>query len=66
MADADPNRAIVVVDADGDHRPLEPGIGHPRHCEQQFAGEEGRLIHPPNMDSRRGSSNPAAASLGQA
>jgi hypothetical protein len=44
VADADPDGAILVMDAHGDHRPLEPWVGHSRHCQQQFAGQERGLL----------------------
>ena len=45
VTDADADRAILVMDAQGDHRPLEPRIGHPGHCKQQLARKKGRLNH---------------------
>ncbi len=54
VADADPDRAILVMDAERDDRALEPRVGHSRHREQQLAGQIGRLIgHRSTM--RRGS-----------
>jgi hypothetical protein len=45
LADANPDRAILVMDAHRDDRPLEPRIGHPGHCQQQLAGKETGLFH---------------------
>jgi hypothetical protein len=46
VADADPDRAVFVMRAHRDHRPLEPRIRHPGHCQQQLAGQEiGLLDH---------------------
>ena len=47
VADADADRAILVMDAHRDHRPLEARVGHARHGEQQLAGQEARLVHRP-------------------
>jgi hypothetical protein len=44
VADSDADRAIFIVDAQGDNCPLEPRIGHPRHCKQQLAGQKTGLI----------------------
>ena len=44
IIDADPHRSILVVDAQGDDRALEPRVGHSRHRQQQLAGQEGRLV----------------------
>jgi hypothetical protein len=45
VADANPNGAIFIMDAHCDHGPLKARIGHSRHCQQQLAGEEIRLLH---------------------
>jgi hypothetical protein len=37
VADSDSDRAIFVMDAHRNHRPLEARIGHAGHCEQQLA-----------------------------
>ena len=44
VSDADPDRAIFVVDAQGDDRTFEARIGHSRHRQEQFAGQETRLL----------------------
>jgi hypothetical protein len=44
VADPDADRAILIMHAQGDHRPLEARISHPGHCQEQLAGEEGRLV----------------------
>ena len=41
VADADTDRALLVMRTHRDHRPLESRVGHARHRQQQFAGEEG-------------------------
>ncbi len=45
VADPDPDGAVLVVDANGDHRPLEARVGHPGHRKQQLARQETRLVH---------------------
>lgn len=46
VANPHSNGAILVVDAQRNDRALEPRVGHPRHRQQQFAGQEsGRLRH---------------------
>jgi hypothetical protein len=50
MTNPDSDRAILIVDAQGNHRPLEARIGHSRHRQQQFAGQKrGRLRHKGTM-----------------
>jgi hypothetical protein len=44
VSDADADRPIFVMDAHCDDRALESRIGHSRHCQQQLAGEEARLL----------------------
>ena len=44
-AEADAERAILVMDAHRDHRFLEARIADARHGEQELAGEERRLVH---------------------
>jgi hypothetical protein len=51
VADADSNRAILVVDADRDDGPFEARVGHPGHCEKQLAGQKLRRVHASKMDS---------------
>ena len=43
VTDADADRAILVVDAHRDHRPLEARIADAGHGQQQLAGQEARL-----------------------
>ena len=45
VADADPDGAILVMDAHCDHRSLEARVGHARHRQQQLAGEKRRLLN---------------------
>jgi len=45
VADADPDRAVFVMNAHCDDRPLKAGVGHSRHGEEQLAGQEGRLLN---------------------
>ena len=59
VADADADRAVFVVNAQRNHRPLEARVGHAGHRQQQLAGKETRIIHPP---SKHG----AAISVGKA
>jgi hypothetical protein len=44
VTDADPDGAVFIMRAHGNHCPLEPRVGHPRHRQQQLAGQETRLI----------------------
>lgn len=44
-ADADADRAILVVDRHRDHRLVEARVDHAGHGEEQLAEEEGRLVH---------------------
>src|SRR5690349_9800715 len=44
VPDADPDRAILVVDAHCDHRALEPRVGHARHRQEELARKESWLI----------------------
>jgi hypothetical protein len=44
VANADPDRSVFVVNAHRDHRPFEPRVRHSRHCQEQLAGEESRLL----------------------
>ena len=48
VADADADRAILVVDAHRDHRALEARIGHSRHRQQQLARQERRQFQHAN------------------
>jgi hypothetical protein len=59
VADADPDRAIFVMDAHRDHRPLEARVGHSRHRQQQLAGQETRLL-----DHRNDNETPARGEQG--
>ncbi len=49
VADPDADGAVLVMRADGDHRPLEARIGHSRHGQEKLAGQKGRLVHNPVM-----------------
>jgi hypothetical protein len=51
LSDTDAVRAIFVVDTNRDHGALEARVGHPRHREQELAGQELRSVHAPKMDS---------------
>ena len=55
VADADADRAILVVDAHGDHRTLEARIGHAGHRQQQLArtGNAGSSIDVENAPPQR-------------
>jgi hypothetical protein len=44
MADSDADSAVFVVNAERDDCPFEPWVGHARHRQQQFAGQETRLL----------------------
>jgi len=58
VTDANPHRAILVMNAHGDHRPLEARVGHSRHRQEKFAGQEGGLTrHARTMGRSRVSSN---------
>ena len=46
VADADPDRAILVMDAHRDDRALETRVGHSRHRQQQLAGQESGRLDP--------------------
>jgi hypothetical protein len=45
VADADPDGAILVMNAHRDDCALEARVGHSRHCQQQLAGQECRLLN---------------------
>jgi hypothetical protein len=45
MPDADADRAILVVNAEGDYGAFESRIGHSGHREKQLARQETRLIN---------------------
>ena len=58
VADSDPDGAIFVVHAQCNDRALEARIGHSRHCQQQFAGQErGLLRHSATMGRPAASGN---------
>ena len=44
-AEADAERALLVMDAHRDHRFLEARIADARHGEQELAREEARRVH---------------------
>jgi hypothetical protein len=41
---ADADGAVLVVHAQGNHRPFEARIGHSGHREQELAGQECRVL----------------------
>src|SRR6185312_2886068 len=53
VAHADSDGAVFVVDADSDHCPLKPRIGHSGHRQEQLAGEEIRLSDHSETTMRR-------------
>jgi hypothetical protein len=54
VTDTDPDRSILVMDADCDHRPFETGVGHSGHRKQQLARQETRLVHSDCFDTHGG------------
>jgi hypothetical protein len=56
VTDTDPDRSILVMDADCDHRPFETGVGHSGHRKQQLARQETRLVHSDCFDTHDGRS----------
>jgi hypothetical protein len=50
MADADTDRAILVMDADRDHRMFETRVPHSRHGEEQLTRKKARRVHPWSND----------------
>jgi hypothetical protein len=45
MADADSDRAILVMDTHGDHCPLKARITDSGHGQKQLAGQEAGRVH---------------------
>ena len=45
LADANAERAVPVMDAQRDHRMVEPRVAHPGHRQQQPAGEVLHIAH---------------------
>jgi hypothetical protein len=45
VADADPDRTVLVMHAHRDDRAFEPWVGHSGHCEKQLARQETRLLN---------------------
>jgi hypothetical protein len=52
VADPDSHRSIFVMNAHGDHRPLEPGVRHSGHGEEKLSGKEGGALHTGMMGRR--------------
>src|SRR5438270_12618537 len=66
VADSDSDRAILIVGAHCDRRAFEARIGHSRHCQQQLAGQEFRLLnHAPDNEPPRRSEQYLRVSYGR-
>jgi hypothetical protein len=48
VADSNSDRAILVMNAHGDHCSFEARVGHARHGQKQLAGQERRTFHVAN------------------
>jgi hypothetical protein len=58
LAYADPDRAVLVMDANRNHCPLEARIGHPGHGKEKLARKETRLVHSLALSRRAAARKP--------
>jgi hypothetical protein len=54
VANSHSDGPILVMDAHRDHGPLEPRVGHSRHRQEKFSGEERSALHSDMMGRRSG------------